>query len=407
MQPPPPGSHPVPDARRPEPDDTRRLADGLKAAAAAEGFAPVGITTVDPPATLPRFLEWLAAGHHGTLSFLAESVAARADPRSLLPEARSLVCMGYPYWPDPQPPAAADELLGLRRDPPPPPPAFGLPRTRVSDSGAVAAYARGRDYHRVLMRKAIRVCGELDRLAGRHVITRCCIDIHPLMERDFAVRAGLGWIGKNTNLLHPTLGSYLFLVEILCELPLPADPPFAADHCGSCTACLDACPTRAFPEPRVLDSRRCISYLTIERTGPLAEEERRMLGPHVYGCDICQDVCPYNRRTALTPEPELRRPQAEVRTVAGLAELLVLDEAGFLARFAGSPLMRARRQGVLRNAAVALGNLGDPAALPALDAAAGDPDPVIAEAAAWAAGRIRGGIPGGAGGAGAGLPGHE
>jgi epoxyqueuosine reductase len=211
---------------------------------------------------------------------------------------------------------------------------------------------------------------------------RGVVDTAPLLERDFARRAGLGWFGKNTMLLNKRQGSYFFLGALLLDLELAADPPHETSHCGTCTACLDACPTQAFPAPGVLDSRRCISYLTIELRGPVPEELRRPMGNWLFGCDICQEVCPWNRKAPVTREPELR-PRADLEAIDP-AELLGLSESDFRRRFLGTALTRAKRSGLLRNAAIILGNRGDPAALPALRRAADDPDPVIRDAAQWA-----------------------
>jgi epoxyqueuosine reductase len=215
---------------------------------------------------------------------------------------------------------------------------------------------------------------------------RAVVDTAPLLERDFARRAGLGWFGKNTMLIDKRLGSYFFLAGLLLDIEFAPDRPHETSHCGRCTACLDACPTQAFVGPGVLDSRRCISYLTIELRGPIPEELRRPMGDWLFGCDICQEVCPWNRKAPLATDPELKpRPELE-----GLdpSELLTLSEGRFRRRFRGTALLRAKRSGLLRNAAIVLGNSGTPAALPALRRALQDPDPIVRDAVEWAIAQI-------------------
>jgi epoxyqueuosine reductase len=220
---------------------------------------------------------------------------------------------------------------------------------------------------------------------------RGVVDTAPLLERDFARRAGLGWFGKNTMLIHKRLGSLFFLGALLLDLDLAPDAPFTADHCGTCTACLDACPTNAFTAPYQLDSRKCISYLTIELRGPIREDLRAGVGSWLFGCDVCQDVCPWNRKAPWGQDPELQ-PRTDLEAIDPI-ELLGLDEAQFRRRFRDTALWRTKRQGLLRNAAIVLGNTGGLGAIPALENAMADPDPVIGEAARWASGRIRERIP--------------
>jgi epoxyqueuosine reductase len=224
--------------------------------------------------------------------------------------------------------------------------------------------------------------------AGRDVCGRAYVDTGPLLERDLARRAGLGWFGKNTMLLHPRIGSYFFLGALMLDLPLRPDPPFTGDHCGTCTRCLDACPTGAFVGPRVLDARRCISYLTIELRGPIPRELRPLVGDWIFGCDICQEVCPWNRKAPVSLEPAFR-PRAGFETPE-LIPMLQMTQEEFSARFKGSPIKRAKRRGLLRNVAVALGNAGDRAAIPALVVALRDPEPLVRGHAAWALGRLGG-----------------
>jgi epoxyqueuosine reductase len=241
----------------------------------------------------------------------------------------------------------------------------------------VARYARGRDYHDVMRPRLRSLAEHIDAAAGTRSLA--AVDTSPVLERDLAARAGLGWIGKNTNLLSPDLGSYFFIGVVLTTAGLEADTA-QPDRCGTCRACLDACPTGAFVAPRTLDARRCIAYLTIEHRGPVAEELRPGLGDWVFGCDVCQEVCPWNRHAPATREPAFD----ETDPPGDPAALLALDEAAFRARFRRSALWRARWSGMRRNAALVLGNRRDPAAAAALARAAADADPVVREASRWA-----------------------
>jgi epoxyqueuosine reductase len=283
----------------------------------------------------------------------------------MLPEVRSVIMVAMNYKP--------------------PGPAEGEGNEDAALTGKVARYARGEDYHDVFRRRLGELLawlqGEAPGCVGRGVV-----DTAPLLERDFARRAGLGWIGKNTMLLHKHLGSYFLLGALLVDVPLRADAPHAAGHCGTCTACLEACPTAAFVGPGQLDARRCISYLTIELKGPIPEDLRPAVGDWLFGCDVCQEVCPWNRKAPAGSEPALgpRPGLAEV----DLIELLGLSPEEFRERFRGTALTRPKRRGVLRNAAVVLGNRGDPAALPALGRALDDPEPLVRQAARWAIERI-------------------
>jgi epoxyqueuosine reductase len=296
------------------------------------------------------------------MAYMRRHAQARRDPTSILPEVRSVVMVGMSY-----------AERGAQES---------APRAQV------ARYARGEDYHDVLRQRLGRllewVQAEVPGCRGRGVV-----DTAPLLERDFARRAGLGWFGKNTMLLNKRLGSYFFLGALLLDLELRPDPPHEASHCGTCTACLDACPTQAFTGPGWLDSRRCISYLTIELRGPVPPELRRPVGNWLFGCDVCQEVCPWNRKAPPGAEPAFEaRPGLEA---IDPTELLGLTEEEFRRRFRGTALMRTKRRGLLRNAAIVLGNHGDPAALPALRKALTDPDPVIREAAQWAIEQITAG----------------
>jgi epoxyqueuosine reductase len=337
------------------------LESRLKRHARQLGFDLVGIAPAEPADGFERLKEWLAAGYAGTMAYLHKHANARHDPSSILPAVRSVVMVAMSY--------KSDELMGNDEAEP------------LPIRGKVARYARGADYHQVLWRRLERL---LDWLQGERpgCHGRAVSDSAPLLERNFARRAGLGWIGKNTLLLNVESGSYIVLGALLVDIELRADEPYASDHCGSCRACLDACPTDAFPAPGVLDARRCISYLTIEYKGSVAADLRAGIGDWLFGCDVCQEVCPWNHKAQPGREP-LLQPQPGL-TALDAAELLGLSDEEFQRRFAGTALLRARRRGLLRNAAIVLGNAGDRSSLPALHRAVGDADPIVSEAAAAA-----------------------
>jgi epoxyqueuosine reductase len=327
------------------------------------GFSRLGIAPAVPPPRREHFQAWLDRGFAGAMQdWLQRHVELRADPERLLPGARSVIML------------ATDHAIG---------PA-ATASTSAPGRGRVARYAWGDDYHDVLRNRVNALAAWLEhRVPGCR--TRGVVDSAPLAEREFAWLAGLGWFGKNTMLIDPRAGSYFLLTALLTDLELPAAVPVQVDHCGTCTACLDACPTDAFVEPRVLDAGRCLSGLTIEDHGPIPEALRSGLGDWVFGCDICQEVCPWNRHAAGSAEPVFQ-PRAGEPTL-GFTDLLRLDEPAFRRRFRGSALLRAKRRGLLRSAAIALGNRPDPEAAAALVAAAADADAVIRGAAAWALGR--------------------
>jgi epoxyqueuosine reductase len=319
------------------------------------GFSLVGTTTLAPADTARFYDAWLDAGHAGAMRYMHHYKKHRRDPRVLLPSARAAIVVAMPYG--------------------------------GGASGPVARYARGADYHEVMRERLDALHATLAERAGRAVTAKSVVDSTPLLERDLARRAGLGWFGKNTLLINPTEGSFFLLGALLVDLELPSDPPFEADRCGRCTRCLDACPTQAFVAPRTLDARRCIAYLTIELRGPIPSELRGAMGDLLFGCDICQDVCPWNVRFATDrPDPAL----ADTLGVLDPVEILGLDDATFASRFARSPVARAGRTGLARNAAVALGNRGAADAVPALVDALADEAPLVRGHAAWALGRIGG-----------------
>ncbi len=339
------------------------LRDRLAAKAGELGFVAFGIAPATAaPAAGERLREWLASGAHGDMIWMAETADRRASPAGLWPEVRSVISLGMSYAPaaDPMALAARPEL------------------------GRISVYAQGADYHDVI-KKALKALARW-LVAEADCELKVFVDTAPVMEKPLAEAAGLGWQGKHTNLVSRADGSWLFLGAIYTTLDLAPDIPHRA-HCGSCSACLDICPTAAFPAPYQLDARRCISYLTIEHKGPIPEEFREAIGNRIYGCDDCLAVCPWNRfadaaraNRAFLPRDELAAP--------ALADLLALDDPAFRAMFARSPIKRIGRDRMVRNAAIAAGNSGRAELAPALERLAGDDDPVVAEAAQWALARL-------------------
>jgi epoxyqueuosine reductase len=350
------------------------LEAGIKAAAHRLGFHLAGITTADPADTGGHYADWVEAGHAGEMGYMARDLDRRQHPRSVMPEARSVVVVGLLY--------NTGEADAAGRAPDVAPSSRG-------PAGQIACYAVGDDYHQVMKARLDGLLAWIRAEAGHDVYGRAYVDTGPLLERDLARRAGLGWFGKNTMLLHPRMGSYFFLGALMLDLPLAPDEPFAREHCGTCRRCLDACPTGAFVAPHVLDARRCISYLTIELRGPIPRELRPLVGDWIFGCDVCQEVCPWNRKAPLSDEPAFR-PRSGF-ALPELIPLLSLTQEEFSTHFKGSPIKRAKRRGLLRNVAVALGNSGDRAAVPALVAALSDSEPLVRAHAAWALGRLGGG----------------
>ena len=324
------------------------------------GFAKARITRPDACPDLPERLgAFIAAGRQGQMGWMAERMEWRGNPAALWPEARSVILLAESYTPETDPRLA----------------------TQIADGGAISVYAQGKDYHDLVKRRLKRL--------GRWLIEqepceiKVFVDTAPVMEKPLAQAAGLGWQGKHTNLLARDLGNWVFLGAIFTTLPLPADPP-EISHCGSCTACLDACPTQAFPAPYQMDARRCISYLTIEHKGPVDPALRPLLGNRIYGCDDCLAACPWNKFAAAAHDIGY----AAKHGTPPLAELAALDDAGFRARFAGSPIKRIGRDRMLRNVLYAIGNSGLPALAEAARPRLADPDPTVAEAAAWALARL-------------------
>jgi epoxyqueuosine reductase len=367
----------------------------LKEQARMLGFDLVGIAPAVSPDGVSWLRDWLEHGHAGEMKYMERHAAAREHPRAILADVKSVVMVAMNYRTGNAERNTANEL----------------PR------GRIASYAWGDDYHNVLWERLNRllewVQHEAPSCRGRAVV-----DTAPLLERDFARLAGLGWFGKNTMLLNKRLGSFFFLGALLLDIELPADEPFEANHCGTCTACLEACPTQAFVGPYQLDARRCISYLTIELRQSIPAELRPGMGNWIFGCDICQDVCPWNRKAPLSAEPAFQPRRVKSRTDSKsvppdegnyrgtdfrsvlrdeenlsepeLISLLRLSPEEFRQRFRGTALTRPRRSGFLRNVAIALGNSGNLRAVPALAGALGDVDPLVRGPAAWALGRLGG-----------------
>ena len=341
--------------------DPAQLRQWVDQAARDAGFDLVAVASADEFASDRE--EALRRIHAGLMDglpwFNAQRVRRGTDPETLLPGARSIISLGWNYYP--------------AEDAPP-----------ANDRGLIARYARGRDYHRVMKRRMRRVVLELTERIGDRFAARWYVDDGPMLDRAAAARAGLGWFGKNGNILNPTYGSWLLLGQIITDLPLAADPPLAKT-CGQCSRCIPACPTDAIVAPYVVDNRRCISYLTIEHKGTIPVELREPMGNWVFGCDICQEVCPVNRKAKATGDPNFGR--TDLSTI-DLIELLEMTDEQFRQRFAGTPVMRAKHVGMQRNACVALGNAGDPSAVPALARALRSAPSLVRQHAAWALGRI-------------------
>ena len=343
------------------------LTQAVKEQAYQLGFVLAGVTTPEPPPHLSTFEYWLSAGRHGNMNYLADerSRTRRADPRLILPECKSILVLAAPY---------ADPKSAEASEGPAP-------------TGRVAAYAWGDDYHNVFPARLKELVTFIEAQVGHPVPNRYYTDTGPILERDLAQRAGLGWIGKNTCLINPKHGSYFLLAEILLGIELEPDHPLTTDHCGTCTRCIQACPTDCILPDRTLDARRCISYLTIELKDDIPEELRPLLGDWVFGCDVCQMVCPWNRfaspqgDASFSSRPGLPRPNL-------IRELELTPEA-FNRKFKNSPLKRTKRRGYLRNVAVTLANIQDQAAIPALENAQQDPEPLIREHAEWALRQVK------------------
>ena len=348
------------------------------------GFDDCRFTTASPPASGPHFQRWLSQERHGEMDYLARNAHKRLHPQHVLPGAKSIVSLVVSYARDRRQETGdrRQETSHLRRS------SIQHPVSSIQNPapGCVALYAQHDDYHEVIGARLRLLTAFINQLGGAEIRSLWYVDTGPILERDLAQRAGLGFIGKHTNLISRQFGNWVFLAQILSTLELEPDEP-ERNRCGSCVRCLAACPTGAITGPFQLDARRCISYLTIELKGSIPVELRPAIGNRIYGCDDCLAACPWNRfarqGSLMQPHsrPDLARP--------ALLELLELDETEFKRRFTGTPLLRTRRRGFLRNVCVALGNTSDAAALPALERAASDPEPLVVEHARWAIDQIR------------------
>jgi epoxyqueuosine reductase len=330
------------------------------------GFDDCRVTTAAAPRSAGQFEKWLAGKNHGEMAWLERNAEKRVDPQKVLPGAKSVIALAASY--------------SQKNDSEPS--TFNL----QPSTGLVARYAQFSDYHDVLAERLQQLTAFVNQLGGAETRSLWYVDTGPLLERDLAQRAGIGFVGKHTNLISRRLGNWIFLSEIITTLEFEPDAP-EKNHCGSCTRCISACPTNAITAPFQLDARRCISYLTIELKGAIPIELRPALGNRIYGCDDCLAACPWNR---FAREGQLMKAHARKDLATpDLLGLLELDTAGFKARFAGTPVLRTKRRGLLRNVCVALGNVGDASALPALEKAAHDAEPLIAEHARWALAQIK------------------
>ncbi len=339
------------------------MKEAIRQRALESGFDLCRFTSAAPPATGQQLNDWLAGGKHGEMGWLQRNAHKRTDPQQVLPGAKSLICLATSYH------------------------AAEWQAEAAQGQGTLARYARHQDYHDVLAGPLKQLSDFVDAQGGAGTRSLWYVDTGPILERDLAQRAGLGFVGKHTNLISRQLGNWFFISEIITTLELEPDA-HEVNRCGTCHRCLDACPTSALPAPFQLDARRCISYLTIELKGSIPVELRPLIGNRIYGCDDCLAACPWNR---FAKEASLLR--AHRRDELGtpdLLELLELDEAGFKQHFAGTPMLRTKRRGLLRNVCVALGNTAGAEALPALSVAAQDSEPLIAEHAAWAINQIEG-----------------
>jgi epoxyqueuosine reductase len=340
-----------------------KLRQDLEREARALGFSAIGVAQADAaPKSGERLRQWLASGAHGDMIWMADTADRRSSPAGLWPDVRSVISLGMSYAPNSDPLALAE----------------------ARDVGRISVYAQGSDYHEVIKKGLKALARWLVEAAGGEL--KVFVDTAPVMEKPLAEAAGLGWQGKHTNLVSRSDGSWLFLGAIYTSLELEPDVAHRA-HCGSCSACLDVCPTNAFPAPFQLDARRCISYLTIEHKGPIPAEFREAIGNRIYGCDDCLAVCPWNRFADAARRNKAFLPRAEL-AAPPLGDLLALDDASFRQVFAGSPIKRIGRNRMVRNAAIAAGNSDCPELLGPLMKLVEDSDPVVAEAAQWAVGKL-------------------
>ena len=330
------------------------------------GFELVGITPAVQSETIARYRQWIESGYAGKMNYLKRHLPLKTDVRQLLAEAKSVVSLAMNYY-------TLDPPKALANDP---------------ARGQISRYAWGDDYHDVIRQRLSELVDFMKQAAETELKTRVCVDTAPIIEREYAQKAGIGWIAKNTNLIHWRSGSWYFLAEVLINIDLESEAPPLRGSCGTCTRCIEACPTDAIIEPNLLDSRLCISYLTIELKESIPEVLRPKIGNLIFGCDICQEVCPWNSKAVPTDEPAFQPRDGNL--TPQLLSLIGMTQQEFSRRFRGSPIKRAKRRGFLRNVLVAIGNWGEPRAVPPLKDALADDEPLVRSHAAWALGKIGG-----------------
>ncbi len=344
------------------------LTQRIQAHAHELGFELVGIIPAARSETIARYRQWVKNGYAGEMHYLEKHLPLKTDVRQLLAEAKSVISLAMNYY-------TVDPPKALAEDP---------------ERGQISRYAWGDDYHELIRKRLLALVQFIKQAAEAELKTRVCVDTAPVIEREYAQKAGIGWIGKNTNLIHWQSGSWYFLSEILVSVALESETPTLRGSCGTCTRCIEECPTDAIIEPNLLDSRLCISYLTIELKESIPKQLRPKMGNLIFGCDICQEVCPWNSKAVPTPEPGFHPRDGNL--APKLLSLIGMTQQEFSRRFKGSPIKRAKRRGFLRNVLVAIGNWGDRRAVPVLKSALADDEPLIRSHAAWALGRIGGDI---------------
>ncbi|MDE0397125.1 MAG: tRNA epoxyqueuosine(34) reductase QueG [Candidatus Poribacteria bacterium] len=330
------------------------------------GFELVGITPAAQSETIARYRQWIENGYAGKMDYLERHLPLKVDVRQLLTEAKSVISLAMNYY-------TLDPPKALAEDP---------------ARGQISRYAWGDDYHDVIRQRLSELVDFIKKTAETELKTRVCVDTAPIIEREYAQKAGIGWIGKNTNLIHWRSGSWYFLAEVLINIDLESDTTPLRGSCGTCTRCIEACPTDAIIEPNLLDSRLCISYLTIELKGSIPKTLRPKIGNLIFGCDICQEVCPWNSKAVPTDDPAFQPRDGNL--TPKLLSLIGITQQEFSRRFKRSPIKRTKRRGFLRNVLVAIGNWGEPRAIPALKDALTDDEPLVRSHAAWALGKIGG-----------------
>ena len=342
------------------------LSQHIQARAHKLGFELIGITPAAQSETIARYRQWIENGYAGKMGYLERHLPLKVDVRQLLAEAKSVISLAMNYY-------TLDPPKALAEDP---------------ARGQISRYAWGDDYHDVIRQRLSELVDFIKQTAETELKTRVCVDTAPIIEREYAQKAGIGWIGKNTNLIHWRSGSWYFLAEVLININLESDTPPLRGSCGTCTRCIEACPTDAIIEPNLLDSRLCISYLTIELKESIPKALRPKIGNLIFGCDICQEVCPWNSKAVPTDEPAFQPRDGNL--TPKLLSLIGMTQQEFSRRFKGSPIKRTKRRGFLRNVLVAIGNWGEPRAVPALKDALADHEPLVRSHAAWALGKIGG-----------------